>query len=126
MPLDDVASTPDIGPASDQLRVAFPATPVFTRIGRVAVVGLALRLGVDVSSVERLRAAVDLAVGALHGPGRIETTGRWSDDTLTIELTNPEVAIVDPAGLVEELQAQIDHVEVDPSSVRLTLELPGS
>ena len=45
MPLDDVASTPDIGPASDQLRVAFPATPVFTRIGRVAVVGLALRLG---------------------------------------------------------------------------------
>jgi hypothetical protein len=115
---------PDGGPA-EEMAVAFPATPTFTRIGRVAVVGLALRLGVDVSTVERLRGAVDAAVSALQGAGRINATASWDGDNLEISLTNPDVSIAEPQSLRDELQeslsAEVGQVEADGHSIRLTL-----
>lgn len=106
---------------TDDLRVAFPATPTFTRIGRVAVVGLALRLGIDVATVERLRGAVDAAVSALQGAGRITAEATWTPAELEIALTNPAVEIADPEGLVDELRALIAGAAVDRSAVTLTL-----
>ena len=54
----------------DQVKVSFPASPAFSRIGRVAVAGLALRLGVDIAEVEKLRLAVDQAVAPSSRTGR--------------------------------------------------------
>lgn len=105
----------------DQLQVAFPASPTFTRIGRVAVVGLALRLGIDIATVERLRSAVDTAVTALQGAGRIRAEASWNPAELRITLSNPEAAVADPSGLSAELTELIPDVLVDQNQVVLTL-----
>ncbi len=105
----------------DQLQVAFPASEAFTRIGRVAVVGLALRLGIDVSTVERLRAAVDTAVEALQGSGRISAHASWSPTELQIVLSNPEADVGDRPGLAEKLTGLIETASVDRTEVTLTL-----
>lgn len=107
---------------TDQLQVAFPATSAFTRIGRVAVVGLALRLGIDVSTVEKLRAAVDDAVSALQGAGRISASASWTPSELTITLDNPDARIADTRGLSDHLAELVGRVSVDPTAVSLTLE----
>jgi hypothetical protein len=106
----------------DQLQVAFPASPTFTRIGRVAVVGLALRLGIDVSTVEQLRSAVDTAVAALQGGGRISAHASWTSDELTITLSNPEALITDPGRLTDELLEMVGAAAVDQHQVTLTLQ----
>lgn len=107
----------------DQLKVAFPASPTFTRIGRVAVAGLALRLGVEVAMVEKLRLAVDRAVDALHGPGRIHIEASWAAGNLKVLLVNPEVTIVEPATLAEELSVMVGDVTIDGGQV--TIDLNG-
>jgi hypothetical protein len=107
--------------SNDQLQVAFPASPTFTRIGRVAVVGLALRLGIDVATVERLRSAVDTAVSALQGAGRISAMASWNPAELRITLSNPEVAVADPSALTTELTELIGNASVNNTEVVLTL-----
>jgi tRNA A37 threonylcarbamoyladenosine modification protein TsaB len=110
----------------DQLQVAFPASPTFTRIGRVAVVGLALRLGIDVSTVEQLRAAVDTSVSALQGSGRISAHASWTPFDLTITLSNPDAKIGDQAGLAEQLSDLVGTAMVEPDRVILTLQTETS
>ena len=107
--------------SEDRLQVSFPASPTFTRIGRVAVAGLALRLGVDVSRVEKLRLAVDAAVGALHGDGRISVSAWWRPDELLIELSNPEAEITNRSALADELATMVEKVTVDADQVALHL-----
>jgi hypothetical protein len=112
--------------SEEQLQVAFPASPTFTRIGRVAVVGLALRLGIDVSTVEQLRSAVDVAVSALHGDGRISAAANWNADSLTVIISNPDTAIEDREALTTELWALIgETVVVDQHQVTLNLPTSG-
>ncbi len=108
----------------EQLQVAFPATPTFTRIGRVAVVGLALRLGHDVATVERLRGAVDEAVGALQGDGRIGVRASWTPTELTVTLENPEAEVAEPAELTARLDELVDNTVIGPNTIQLTLEAP--
>lgn len=106
----------------DELRVTFPASPTFTRIGRVTVVGIGLRLGIDVSRVEQLRAAVDAAVTSLQGAGRISTLASWTSDELTVSIGNPEVEVTDRDTLTKELWALVgETVVVEPSEVVMTL-----
>ncbi len=106
----------------DQLQVAFPASPTFTRIGRVAVVGLALRLGIDVSTVEQLRTAVDTSVSGLQGAGRISVHASWTPTDLTITMSNPEARMSDTTGLEEELAELVADVTVERTSVTLVLK----
>jgi hypothetical protein len=108
----------------EQLQVAFPATPTFTRIGRVAVVGLALRLGHDVATVEKLRSAVDEAVSALQGAGRIEVRASWTATELTVILANPDAAIVDQDELTDRLTELVKKVSTDSTTVQLILDTP--
>ncbi len=105
----------------DQLKVSFPASPTFTRIGRVAVAGLALRLGMEVAVVEQLRLAVDRVVASLHGPGRIHVEADWQADHLTVVLRNPEVTVADPQQLAEELAEMVGEAEIDGGSVTISL-----
>lgn len=107
---------------SDEIKVSFPASPTFTRIGRVAVAGLALRLGVDIATVEKLRSAVDTSVNALLGPGRISMLAKWRPDMLSISLSNPEASIGSNGDLLDELRALIGHASVSESAIVLELK----
>ncbi len=105
----------------DQLKVSFPASPTFTRIGRVAVAGLALRLGVDIAAVERLRAAVDTAVAALLGAGRIDMLAAWRPDGLEISLSNPEATVNGHGDLADELAELVGKATVTDTAIVLEL-----
>ncbi len=107
----------------DQVMVSFPASPAFSRIGRVAVAGLALRLGVDIADVEKLRLAVDQAVSALHGKGRINLNARWMPHQLMITIDNPD-HVLDERTSVEvssTLAGMVDEVRVGPTAIDLRL-----
>ncbi len=107
----------------DEVKVSFPASPAFSRIGRVAVAGLALRLGVDLADVEKLRLAVDQAVAALHGAGRINLAARWMPHELWITIDNPD-HVLDPStsqSVRSTLAAMVDEVQVDPTTINLRL-----
>lgn len=103
----------------DELKVSFPATPTFTRIGRVSVAGLALRLGIEISMVERLRLAVDAAVQALHGPGRITVEANWHPGFLGVRLSNADVTIANRNELAEKLAPMVGRAVVESDSVVL-------
>lgn len=107
----------------DQVKVSFPASPAFSRVGRVAVAGLALRLGVDVVDVERLRLAVDHAVSALHGKGRINLNARWMPHQLLITIDNPDRVIDEPTGhsITAILSDVVDEVRVGPTAIDFRL-----
>lgn len=109
---------------TDTMRVRFPANPDYGRIGRVAVAGLALRLGVDVQRVENLRLAVDAAVAALQGPGDIEIDIRWSPGELALTVDNAAVT-VDPGlstALGETLEPLVDQHSLSGQGITLRLE----
>lgn len=105
----------------DQVSVTFPASPEFSRIGRVAIAGVALRLGVEIGVVERLRSAVDHAVDALAGHGRIHLDARWEPDRLLVTIDNPEggLANTKPETVRDTLTALADDVRVDQTGVSL-------
>ena len=107
----------------DEVSVSFPASADFSKIGRVTVAGLALRLGVDIADVEKLRLAVDRAVEALHGNGRIHLSARWEPSHLTITIDNPAVLIDQDHGetMTAALTEIVNEVHVEPSSIRLVL-----
>lgn len=103
----------------DELKVSFPASPTFTRIGRVAIAGLALRLGIEISMVEKLRLAVDAAVNALHGPGRVTVEADWHPGVLIIRLSNAEATVIDRSALAEQLASMVGRAVVESDSVVL-------
>jgi len=107
----------------DEVNVSFPASPGFSHIGRVAVAGLALRLGVDIGDVEKLRLAVDQSVQALHGPGRIHLSACWEPSQLLITIDNPDAWIDDSqsATVAAALEEMVDKVELQASRIHLTL-----
>jgi hypothetical protein len=107
----------------DEVTVSFPADPTFSRIGRVAIAGLALRLGVEIADVEKLRLAVDRAVAAFHGKGRIHLNARWEPDQLRVKINNPD-EILDEATskeVWEDLAAIVDLVTIEPTIIDLTV-----
>jgi len=107
----------------DQVEVSFPASPIFSRIAKVAVVGLALRLGVGVSPVEQLRTAVDQAVGYLHGEGRITLKAQWEPHQLSIAMHNPDIELDSDrqTQVIGDLSSLVDEVKVDSGSIRIIL-----
>ena len=113
---------------ADQLSVSFPATEQFLRLGRVTVSGLALRLGVELSLVERLRLAIDAAVQQLRGAGVITLQASWEPGHLAIDLENLEVIIdqAAAAALTNDLTPLVDHVQINQSHIALAIEDPAA
>lgn len=107
----------------DQVRVSFPATPVFGRVGRVAVAGLAMRLGIEIADVEKLRLAVDEAVSALHGRGRITLSLRWEPEQLTVSVGNPDEHLdtAETQAITEAMATMVDDIRVGENTIDLTL-----
>ncbi|MDH3680251.1 MAG: hypothetical protein OEV40_09925 [Acidimicrobiia bacterium] len=107
----------------DQVKVSFPASPVFSRVGRVAVAGLALRLGVEIVNVEKLRLAVDEAVAALNGKGRITLRLHWQPHQLTVTVDNPDADLDQAAAQAVKatLTEMVDDVRVKRDAIDLTI-----
>ena len=109
--------------SDEYLRVCFPASAPFAAVGRVAVAGLALRLGFDVASVENVRLAIDTATAALRGDGEVTITAHWDDNHLDVQVSNP-ASTLSPAALravEDELAPLVPTVAVDPTSIELAL-----
>jgi hypothetical protein len=106
----------------DELKVSFPASPTFTRIGRVTVAGLALRLGIEIAMVEKLRLAVDAAVQSLHGPGRITVNAQWHPGFLGVRLSNADITITDRSALADRLASMVGRAVVESHSVVLEVQ----
>ncbi len=106
----------------DELKVSFPASPTFTRIGRVTVAGLALRLGIEIAMVEKLRLAVDAAVQALQGPGRITVNAQWHPGFLGVRLSNADITITDRGALTDRLASMVGRAVVESDSVVLEVK----
>lgn len=105
----------------EHARIAFPATAEFAPVGRVAVAGIALRLGVDVAQVESLRLAVSASIEALAGPGTVTLFATWTDEEFALELTNPDAAPVDSEALTVKLAELAVSATVSQLHVRLQL-----
>lgn len=95
----------------NEATVTFPATDAFSRIGRVYVAGLALRLSIDISAVEELRVTADAAVKKLGGPGRITIKTQWSDVDLVVRLENLDADL-----------DQMSDIDTDPADNPATVE----
>ena len=107
----------------DDATVSFPATETFARLGRVTVSGLTIRLGLDIARVEKLRSAVDLAVDAMAGDGRITLRAHWHDDFIEITVSNPDVHAENAGGaLTVQLSELVDQAVVTPSEITLVLQ----
>ena len=103
--------------------MSFPASPAFSRIGRVAVAGLALRLGVDIADVEKLRAAVDQAVAATPRQGSDQPQCPLDAHQLLITINNPDHVLDEPTSreVTNTLSAMVDEVRVGPTAIDLRL-----
>ncbi len=108
---------------SDSIRLAFPASPEFARIARVALAGLAFRLGVEVAVVERLRTAADICVNLLEGDGRIVVEARWEPGSLDVALSRIGFRLDDEAFATAfgELAELVDRVEALPEGISFGL-----
>jgi anti-sigma regulatory factor (Ser/Thr protein kinase) len=108
---------------SDSIRLAFPATAEFSRIGRVGVSGLALRLGVPVQRVEQLRTAVDRCVELLEGCGQIVILARWEPGVLELEISREGFDLDDDtfARVSLELADLVDRIDARPNGLTFGL-----
>ncbi len=106
---------------TEHARIAFPATAEFASVGRVAVAGIALRLGIDVGQVESLRLAVSTSIEALAGDGTVTLLATWNDDSFELELTNPDAPGLDASELAGRLDDLGIPVTVSPNKVTLLL-----
>jgi len=111
----------------DEIRLAVPAAPEYARIARLAVAGLATRLGFSYDEVEDLRIAVGEACSVLmaEGPiGRIEIVYRLENDAMEVEAT-ADAAVARRANgtsLSEQiLSAVVDEHRIDPMAGRVWL-----
>ena len=105
----------------EHARIAFPATAEFGSVGRVAVAGIALRLGIDVAKVEDLRLAVSTSIEALAGPGTVTLFASWTDEEFSLELTNPDADPIDTEVLKTKLGELAVSATVGPTQVDLQL-----
>ncbi len=112
-------------PRMEDMHVSFPASGAFAPIGRVAASGLALRLGFDVSLVEELRLAVDIAVEQLSraGHGTITLASRWNDVALELTIANSDAELDQSSisALTEALARHVEEPTVSATSVTLRL-----
>ena len=107
----------------EQLKVTFPASPDFTRIGRVAISGLAMRLGIELSSMNELQTVVDTAVKSLQGEGQITVQANWSEDYVYINFQNNDQEIdAETKSDLESLNLKgVDSIKIVGSKITIQM-----
>ncbi len=76
----------------DALRVEYPNDPTLRAIGRVAVIGVLLRLRTPMMAVEQFRNELDAAIVRAGGgltSGTLSVTARWDEDEIEVEINGP-------------------------------------
>jgi hypothetical protein len=118
----------------DEIRLTLPALPTYSRVARLAVTGLATRLGFSYDEIEDLRIAVGEVAGILLGDAdepRVVPPARTlvyrcstAGDLLAIEAElDPPTDPVTPSELSEAiLAAVVDEVTVasDRAGLRIS------
>ncbi len=79
---------------SDVVRVEYPCDPALRSVGRVAVIGILLRLRLPMMAVEQFRSELDAAIGRAAGddpdPGdSLAVTARWDDTHIVVDIAGP-------------------------------------
>lgn len=79
---------------ADELRVEYPCDPALRAVGRVAVIGVLLRLRTPMVAVERFRsdleAALAAAAGASPDPASLlSLVASWDDDEMLVTIDGP-------------------------------------
>ncbi len=130
------ASVPPGARSERTVEVAVPAAPRFAPVARIAVSGLAIRLGFDVGDVEQLRLAVAAAANALveqpaaeRSSAELEVTAAWDDERFVAELRLTPTAV--SGDTIERLEGELRPLlsgrlaaDLQAAGVRFTLD-PG-
>jgi hypothetical protein len=109
----------------NEIRLVLPAQPEYARIARLAVAGLATRLGFTYDEVEDLRIAVGEVCSVLvsdAGQGQLELVYEMLGHGLRVAAT----ATAGPASEVNDLTEQIldavvDEHQIDPTQRQVVL-----
>jgi hypothetical protein len=83
-----------VNEVSDQLRVEFPCDPALRSVGRVAVIGVLLRLRMPMVAVEEFRSELDAAIGLAAGVDPdpravLKVNARWDEAEIAVEISGP-------------------------------------
>lgn len=102
---------------TDEIRLTLPALASYARVARLAVTGLASRLGFSYDEIEDLRIAVGEISGLLvdEGDGRLTYRCAVTGDGLAVEATRePGAEPAAPSELTRQILASVlDEVHVD-------------
>lgn len=82
---------------NDELRVEYPCDPALRSVGRVAVIGVLLRLRMPMMAVEQFRSELDAALASVAGSGAdpsatLSVHVRWDDADINVMITGPDGA----------------------------------
>jgi hypothetical protein len=77
-----------------ELRLEYPCDPALRSLGRVAVIGVLLRLRTPMVAVERFRAEVEAALAAAAGvspdpASLLSLVAKWDDDEMEVTIEGP-------------------------------------
>lgn len=77
-----------------ELRVEYPSDPSLRAVGRVAVIGVLLRLRTPMMAVEQFRSELNDALAAAAGENpepddTIALVARWDDKQIVVTITGP-------------------------------------
>ncbi|MCU1356168.1 MAG: putative anti-sigma regulatory factor, serine/threonine protein kinase [Acidimicrobiales bacterium] len=101
----------------DEIRLTLPALASYARVARLAVTGLASRLGFTYDELEDLRIAVGEVFGVLVpavGSGRLTVRCRVAGPDLVVEISRDPLL---PAAEITELTRQILAAMVDEATI---------
>ena len=107
----------------EEIKLTVPALVTYSRVARLAVTGLASRMGFSYDEIEDLRIAVGEVCGLLlnNGDGRLTFRCTLSDSALEFEATRSPIG--DPpvaSDLTRQiLLAVVDVAEITPDEARV-------
>ena len=107
----------------EEIKLTVPALVTYSRVARLAVTGLASRMGFSYDEIEDLRIAVGEVCGLLlnNGDGRLTFRCTLTDNALELEATRSPVGEPPVASDLTRqiLLAVVDVAEITPDEARV-------
>lgn len=109
----------------EEIKLSVPTMVTYSRVARLAVTGLASRVGFSYDEIEDLRIAIGEVCGVLldGAGGRLTFTCQVGDDDLVVAATRQPIGEVP---VITDLTRQIllavvDEVDIDPEQARIRI-----